>query len=146
MGIFYKQISFLTELESRMFTELEQVINQFDFVIKDYIVNKQLFREGEDGKGKVLPGYTRTTIRYKIAKGDPADRTTLRDDGDFYSHIEVNAFPEHFEINSNVSHDVYLVKKYGQDILRVSDEHLREFLKHYYLPKLKEYATNQLTK
>jgi len=91
MALFEKQIKFIDELEQQLFIQLELTIRSFDFVLKDYVINKQLFREGVDGNNIKLPGYRRTTIRLKIAKGDPVDRTTLRDDGEFYSHIQIDA-------------------------------------------------------
>jgi hypothetical protein len=146
MGVFDRQINFINEFESQLFKELEIAIRSFDFVLKDYIVNKQLFREGIDGKGEKLPGYKRTTIRLKIAKGDPADRTTLRDEGDFHSQIQIDAFNDRFEVSSNVNYDKFILKRYGKDVLRITDENFREFMKNYYLPKLKEYVNNKFAK
>jgi len=146
MELFKRQKDFINEFESRLFIELETVIRSFDFVLKDFIINKQLFREGIDGKNKRLPGYSRTTIRLKIGKGDPADRTTLRDKGDFYSSIQIDAFDNHFEVSSNVNHDKFILKRYGRDVLRITDENFRDFLINYYLPKLKNYVNNKFAK
>ena len=146
MGIFDKQKRFIDEFELSIYSELEIAIRSFDFVLKDLVINKQLFREGIDGKGEKLPGYRRTTIRLKISKGDPADRTTLRDSGEFYSHIQIDAFPDHFEIVSNVNYDKFILKRYGNDVLRITDENFREFMKNYYLPKLKDYVNNKFAK
>jgi hypothetical protein len=150
MEIFKRQIKFIEDFEVQLHAQLEFAIREFDFVIKDYVINKQLFREGMDGDGEKLPGYKRTTIRLKIIKGDPADRMTLRDTGEFYSHIQIDAFNDRFEITSNVDHDVFILsrlKKQGHpNILKVTDENIIEFLSNYYLPKLKEYVNKQFAK
>jgi len=145
MGLFDAQIKFITELEKELFSELEKTIQEYDFVLKDYIINKQLFREGIDGDGNKLLGYRRTTIRIKIAKGDPVDRTTLRNEGDFYRHIEITATPYYFVVSSNVPYDDKLINKYGKGILKVSHENMREFFNNYFIPNLREYAAKQIS-
>lgn len=142
MSIFFEQLNFIDEFESKLNEVLKQTINQFGFVLKDFVVNKQLFQKGEDGKGERLPGYRRTTIKIKISKGQPADRTTLHDTEKFVGSITIDAFEDRFEISSNVTYDKYIIKRYGRDVLRVSDENFREFLDNYFLPKLKKNGNN----
>lgn len=143
MGLFETQKKFVEELENQLFRQFELTIQSFDFVLKDYIINKQLFIRGIDGEGVKLPGYKRTTIRYKIAKGDPTDRTTLRDDGDFYRSIEVTATPQYFVVSSDVPYDDKIIKRYGKGVLKITHENMREFMDVYFLPNLKEYATTK---
>ena len=138
--LFAKQIEFIENFEKTIFEVLQKTINDNDFVIKDYIINKQLFREGIDGNNKKLEGYKRTTVKLKEAKGDPRDRTTLRDSGEFYTQIQVDAFSDRFEISSNVSHDVFIIKKYGIDVLKVTHENLSEFMQKYFIKNLKDHV------
>lgn len=145
MGIFDRQIKFINDLESDIFKVLEKTIREFDFVLKDYVVNKQLFQEGIDGKGERLPGYSRTTIKIKLSKGQPADRTTLHDKQRFVDSIKIDAFSDRFEISSNVPYDKFIIKRYGLDVLRITDENFREFMKVYYLPKLKQFLNDKAT-
>jgi hypothetical protein len=105
--MFGAQKKFIDDLQFQLMKELEMTIRAFDFVLKDYIINKQLFTQGIDGDGIKLPGYKRTTIRIKIAKGDPVDRTTLRDKGEFYAHIRIDAFSDRFEVGSDVSRNSF---------------------------------------
>jgi hypothetical protein len=144
MGMFESQKRFVGELEANLMKELEHTIQSFDFVLKDYVINKQLFRQGIDGDGVKLPGYKRTTIRYKIAKGDPTDRTTLRDDGDFYRHIEVTATTQYFVVSSDVPYDDKIIKRYGKGVLKITNENMREFMDAYFLPNLKEYVSDKM--
>jgi hypothetical protein len=142
MSIFEKQIKFIEDFESTIFRTFEQTVQEFDFVLKDYVINKQLFRQGIDGDGKKLPGYKRTTIRAKLRKGDPIDRTTLRNEGEFYSHIQIDAFSDHFEITSNVEHDKFIIKRYGRNVLKITEDNFQEFMRNFYLPNLKKNGIN----
>jgi len=144
--MFDAQIKFIESFESNLLSEFERTVMDFDFVLKDYIVNKQLFREGIDGDGKKLAGYKRTTIKYKIAKGDPTDRTTLRDSGEFYAYIQIEAFSSYFTISSNVGYDNFIIKRYGRNILKITSENINDFMFTYFLPKLKNYANNSIAK
>jgi hypothetical protein len=137
MGIFDEQIAFVDQFEIGLRSVLQDTIRQFDFVVKDYVVNKQLFQKGIDGDGERLPGYKRTTIRIKQRKGQPVDRTTLHDTEKFVESITIDAFDDRFEIESSVSYDKYIVKRYGRNVLKVSDENFGEFLNIYFLPNLK---------
>lgn len=138
MALFKKQIQYLETLEQKIFLLLRETIDNKSFIIKDYVVKKQLYDKGIDGKEKRLKGYTRTTIRYKIAKGQPADRTTLKDKGDFYASITIDVYPEHFEISSSVTHSKYLISKYGEDILKPSASNMNDFLRIHFIPLLKQ--------
>lgn len=145
MGLFDRQIQFINEVEQAVEEEFRNAVDRFGFVMKDFIVNKQLFREGIDGQGERLPGYKRTTIRLKIAKGDPVDRTTLRDDGDFYASIQIDAFDDRFEVTSDVPYDKYILKRYGRDVLKLTEENIQEFVETYFVPNYKNYVNNKIT-
>ena len=143
MNLFTKQIKFIEDVQKEFNDVIKRTIQSYDYVLKDYVVNKQLFRKGIDGDGKRLPGYSRTTIRLKIAKGQPADRTTLHDTQKFAISITIDAFSDRFEIGSDVSYSKYLIRRYGKAILKPTDENLREFLQNYFVPNLKTYVNNK---
>lgn len=144
--IFGQQISFIDEFEKYLFVELQTTVNDFDHVLENYITEQQLFERGIKGTGEKLPGYARTTIRLKIRKGQPVDRTTLRDEGDFHASIDVIGTPYHIEISSDVEHAKWLVGRYGRDILRITNENFKEFFNEYYIPNLKKYVDNKFTR
>ena len=145
-NIFKKQREFIETFPLTIAIEMEAVINSFDFVLKDYVVNKQLFQRGIDGDGERLEGYKRTTIRLKIRKGQPVDRTTLHDKEDFVDSIHIDAFSDRFEISSNVNHDKYIVKRYGRNVLKITNENFREFMENYFIPNLKQKINGRFTK
>lgn len=55
----------------------------------------QLFEKGEDSLGRKLDdlggGYSPYTIMKKIEKGQPFDRVTLKDTGDYYDSYKISA-------------------------------------------------------
>ena len=145
MGIFSKQIEFLRKTKDELlFSSLQEVFGQFDFVVKDFIVNKQLFREGIDGKGTKLEAYKRSTIRIKLTKQQPVNRTTLHDSERFVDSIVIDSFTDRFEVKSDVIYDKYIIEKYGIDVLRPTSENLEEFLINFYLPAIKEKIQQEL--
>ena len=146
MELFKKQIAYLEKIESEFYATLQKTIESNKVVIKNYIIDKQLFQKGIDGNKKRLEGYKRTTIRYKISKGQPADRTTLKDQGDFHASITIKAFNDRFEVSSNVVHAKYLIKRYKKDILRPTNENMNEFIREHFIPNLKQRFNGKFAK
>jgi len=146
MALFSKQISFIDNIQNEILKVFKQSLKRFDFVVIDYVTNKQLFQKGIDGSGKKLEGYTRLTIRYKLQKGQPVDRTTLRDTGAFYHSFKIDIFPDSFRISSNVVYDKYLTKKYGKNILKPTNKKMNEFIRHYVMPDIKKRINEQFAK
>lgn len=140
--MFKKQIEFIDNFQNVLFEVFKDTINQHNLVLKDFIVEKQLYEKGIDGNEKRLKGYTRQTIRLKIAKKQPADRTTLRDTGEFHASITIDAFNDSFTVQSNVSYDKYLIKNYKPAILKISNDNFKQFAEKYFIPKLKNYVNN----
>jgi len=144
--MFDKQIQFCDRLPDLFNNAIRDAFQENGFVIKEYITQKQLYDLGEDGNKVRLKGYTRHTIRLKIAKGQPADRTTLKDRGYFYANITVDANNEGFIIHSNVKYDVYLRKKYGKAIYIPSTSNMTEFVNKYVIPSIIEKLSPFLSK
>lgn len=140
MALFSTQIKFLESLEAKAFQVLQDSINKNNEFIEDGITQKQLFERGEDGKGKKLRGYARTTIAIKRRKGQPTDRTTLKDTGAFYKSLSVTGFPLALEVKATVPYTKFLTtegNRYGIDILRPGEEVLSDFFEKFYIPELK---------
>lgn len=146
MGLFSKQIQFIDDLENTMFDVLKQSINSNKAVVQNYIIDRQLYDKGVDGNEKRLKGYTRATIRYKIANNQPADRTTLKDKGYFHASVTIDAYDDRFEISSDVSYAKYLVKRYGKDAVKPSVRNMTEFFNLYFIPNLKDKINGQFTR
>lgn len=88
----------------------------------------QLF-SGKDSDGKeITPAYTPFTVMMKKAKGQPSDRVTLKDEGDFYQDFTLDAqkFPVAF--NSKDDKTGKLVEKYGDQIFGLDKKNTDEFV------------------
>lgn len=76
---------------------------------------EQLF-QGKDSSGKeITPEYTPFTKMIKRAKGQPSDRVTLKDEGDFYQSWKLLAdkFPVMFDASDLKAPKLF--EKYGDD-------------------------------
>lgn len=111
------------------------------------MVRDQLF-SGVDGyTANIRPPYAPRTIKRKIKKGQPIDRVTLRDTGDFYGSLHLSYDDEGFYISSTDQKLSNILKsRYGKPILRLSNENLSELINKYIRPslteKLKDYIRN----
>lgn len=104
-----------------------------------YNADEQMYKLGQDSKGSIIrPAYAPMTIRLKKKKGQPTDRVTLRDTGRFHKTLIVTPKDEYLEISSDVEYAKYLFKRYGNDILGIQQEILKEFTQRYIMPRLNE--------
>jgi len=93
------------------------------------IVEDQMFREGVDGEGnKIRPAYTASTVRIKRGKGQPTNRVTLRDEGDFHRSVFLYFEDDRFFVFSDDPKAKYLFSKYGDDVLGLSDESIERII------------------
>ena len=85
----------------------------------------QLYYLGQDATGKAVnPKYAVRTVQYKVRVGQPADRVTLKDKGDFYQSMFVFFENDRFYIQADDEKVPLLVKKYGNDILGLDKDSL----------------------
>lgn len=76
----------------------------------------QLYIDGIDSESKRLREYSLNTEAYKLAKGQPIDRTTLFDTGSFYRQWVVQVSNTDINFNSTDSKTPDLENKYGSKI------------------------------
>lgn len=94
---------------------------------------------GLDGNmRRIVPPYAISTIKKKIKKGQPYDRVTLKDTGEFYDSLHVEFDSEGFRVLSNDEKAKYLIARYGKAILRIDDEDFTRFIRFVIRPILKE--------
>ena len=97
----------------------------------------------------IKPPYAPRTIRKKLKKGQPTDRVTLRDTGDFYESLHIEFDEGGFRIVSNDRKASFLLIRYGEQVLRVSNEDFTYFIREYIRPalakRMKEYIQNDRT-
>lgn len=121
--------------------ELKNAILEYEKEITG-LVRSQLW-QGKDGYGySIEPLYTRFTKSTKLRKGQVADRVTLRDTGKFYKSFFIETYYEGFSIESYDRKADALLEKYGESVLRLSNENLSitlsEYIRPYLQKKIKE--------
>ena len=82
--------------------------------------------------------YTPYTVRIKQEKGQPYDRVTLRDTGDFQKSFEVVFEPAGFYITATDYKTQDLIDKYGAKIFGLTKENRQEIATKYVLPVVTE--------
>lgn len=91
----------------------------------------QLFDKGEDSTGRTLESiggaYSPFTVSLKQAKGQPTNRITLFDTGDFYASFRIIPVKgQGFTIDSDTQKDdTNLIDEWGEDIEGLQDDNLQ---------------------
>ncbi len=122
---------------------LVQEIKNHSEEIVSLVTQKQLYEKGINGKNIEIMSYRPykpSTIKYKSKKGQPTNRVTLKDTGKWYSSLSVEFDVDGFFITSltdNVKSG-FLRKKYGDEILRLTNEDLNIVIRQYIRPALEE--------
>ena len=88
--------------------------------------------------------YSPVTIEIKKALGQPTNRVTLRDEGDFESSFFLEVGDKQFEIKASDFKTEDLTKKYGRQILGLTKEKIAVLIWQYIFPDLMEKAKNVL--
>lgn len=112
---------------------IQILIDDEDAIIK---LNQAQLYQGQRSTGKrITPRYSQVTIRYKRQVGQPADRVTLQDKGDFYDSMHVEFDSDSFQIVATDPKTGKLIAKYGAEILGLSKDSI-EVLRQIIRPKL----------
>jgi hypothetical protein len=105
---------------------LESVKDNEHYIV-DLNTEDQLFQQGIDSDGsQVGPGYAPLTITIKRQKGQPTDRVTLRDTGDFHKSFKISYGADSFAIMATDPKSRELEQKYGREIFGLTDDSVAE--------------------
>ena len=113
---------------------LEDIIRDKEDVIVSAIADNQLYRRGINGRGEKIMSYmpyTAKTIQNKKRKGQPTTRVTLRDTGAFHKSMFVVFDPEGFYVTASDEKTEELVKKYGEEIFRLTDKNFTRIVRSH---------------
>lgn len=122
---------------------IQNIILENEAFIVDLNAEVQLYERGENALGVSISDYMPyqpLTIQIKREKGQPTNRVTLRDEGDFESSFFIEADGEKFEIKAGDWKTEGLIKKYGRQILGLTTENLQIVINDYVFPELLEKA------
>ena len=127
----------LKSLKSDLLAAAEHAVESNASEIED--LNLKQLNDGEDSKGvDITPPYTAFTKILKAAKGQPTNRVTLRDTGDFYRGIKLKKVGEVYDLSSTDSKTTKLVTKYGPDIIGLSDDNRDYVIEEIIKPALQQ--------
>lgn len=118
---------------------VRDIIVDNEAYIVDLNVEDQLYERGVNALGVSISDYkpySPFTVEIKRMKGQPTNRVTLRDTGDFHSSFYVEAGNEQFEIKAADDKTASLIKKYGREIFGLTDENLKDIIENYIYPDL----------
>lgn len=105
----------------------------------------QMYDEGKDRNGNdIQPPYAPATIQYKRRKGQPTNRVTLRDKGDFHLSLYIEYDTDGFEIKDDDFKTSFLTKRYGVAVLGLTDSNVKILSDEVYKPRLLEMLKNKL--
>ena len=95
----------------------------------------QLFDKGINSEGASLKSiggdYSPLTKKIKLSKGQPTNRVTLRDTGDFYNSGKVKVSGNSVTLSfDSVKGGVDLTKRWGEKIIGLTDESKRKAEKY----------------
>lgn len=130
------------QLESGSF--FKKILKKNEKTILDWNRNEQLFRDGIYNDGTKIPDYmARTVDEFKIPKGQPYDRVTMRDTGDFHKSFYLDFKKDSVMIYAKDSKTSIIIKPYrygfgprGPKVLGLTDENRRRLLEEIIKPAL----------
>lgn len=137
-----KLIDRLSTLEGELYKVIEDVVRQYGYVIEEMNSEDQLFERGVNRDGVDIASYAPYhpfTLEVKTGKGQPTNRVTLRDEGDFHKSIYIEFQPDGFEIKASDWKTLSLVQMYDPEILGLTDANFKEFAIDYVKPDIIEF-------
>lgn len=126
-------------LESNSF--LKEIVQENSWFIVDLNTDDQLYNQGINNLGVSISDYqpyADYTIELKKAEGKPYNRVTLHDEGDFAGSFYVEIGSDRFTIRASDGKTIDLTRKYGDQILGLTDKNKMRFLVEYVIPELLE--------
>lgn len=105
-----------------------QVSKQFESEILDMNTEEQLFKKGIDSDGDSLGKYAPLTVQIKSGLGQPTDRVTLKDTGDFHRSFFARFVGKNIAIGANDEKADKLEDRYTSSIYGLTDDNLQEVI------------------
>lgn len=147
MIVFEKMMDAINRMDKGMGAAVKRSLRQplTEATIIDMNVEQQLAGKDSDGL-PIDPPYAELTIALKKIKGQPFDRVTLEDEGDFHAAVTIQWRSNDMFIFSKDEKNDKLTKKYGWQIFGLNDKNLAEIRLDHSLPYLLAYAREELSK
>jgi len=126
---------------------IADIIMENEAYIVDMNAEEQLYEQGVNRLGVEIADYapySPLTIEIKEAKGQPTNRVTLHDEGDFAASFYLDVGDTQFEIKAADFKTEGLVKKYGRQILGLTDENIAKVIWQFIYPDLLQTAKQKI--
>lgn len=134
-------IKSLKKFEASIPSIIEKVVKENEELILDMNTEDQLFEKGVNRLDVPLDDfapYKPFTVEVKKEKGQPFNRVTLRDEGDFHRSFYIDYNKDGFEIKATDEKAPSLEKKYGRQIFGLNEENFTDLQLNYVFAKLIE--------
>lgn len=122
---------------------IKHAIEENEAFIVELNSEDQLYERGITSTGVSIADYapySETTVEIKLQKGQPVNRVTLRDEGDFHTSFYLEIMEEEFEIRANDWKIKDLTRYYGDEIMGLTDENIMVVARDFVYPELLETA------
>jgi len=101
------------------------IVQTKEMIVLD--MNREQLYSGKDSlDNPITPPYTISTKMAKIRKGQPTNRVTLKDTGEYYREMAIIYGDDRFGIYSDAEHTKYLTGKYGNEIHGLNEDNIDE--------------------
>lgn len=122
--------------------EVRSVMLDTHTELEDY--NKQQLSQGKRKDGSAItPEYSPMTIFLKQQKGQPWDRVTLYDEGNYYDRITLSVDAQTYDLHSTDSKAAKLLAKYGDDIEGLTEDNKNDYRATTLKPRTVEAICNR---
>lgn len=132
----------LGKVEREIYKVIASAIKADEAIILDMNATDQLFEKGINRDGVALSSfapYRPVTIQIKGFKGQPTNRVTLQDTGDFHTSFFISYTADGFEIKASDWKTPKLLAGYGDEILGLSDQNFQDIAENYIKPEIQKY-------
>lgn len=144
---FAKKIAALKRFEKKVPLFIMQEIKANEAILIDMNIESQLYEKGINNEGVSIASYQPyqpATIEIKKQKGQPTNRVTLRDEGDFQRGWYTKPVTGGVEFDSHDWKNGNLADKYGEEIYGLTEENETDFRESYVRPRLQLELNNSV--
>lgn len=117
---------------------LKDILEERETEIVELNTQEQLYEKGENALGISIADYepySDYTLDLKAIKGQPTDRVTLRDEGDFHRSFGLELLDDRVQFYASDWKTIELIKRYGE-IMGLNEQNLKYITKELVQPDM----------
>ena len=133
----------LSEFETTSMQLVKQTIRENEAFILALNYEDQLYDKGINRYSvKIQPPYAESTLRRKRNRNQTTSHVTLRDEGVFHKSFVIDYRADCFKIMTTDPVEVFLVARYGPEILGLTNENTNYIATTFVMPIILEHLKN----